>query len=57
MHIMQVYDKEFDAYRKSNMINYQKDRRKGVLCEMDVAKWCSFFENEGKDFYFIILGS
>lgn len=20
-------------------------------------KWCNFFENEGKDFYFIILGS
>lgn len=58
MDMYYVFDTESDkGAGYSNMINYQKDRRKGVLYEMDGAKWCSFFENEGKDFYFIILGS
>ena len=58
MYLYYVFDTESDkGAGYSNMINYQKDRRKGVLYEMDGAKWCSFFENEGKDFYFIILGS
>ncbi len=58
MYVYYVFDTESDkGAGYSNMINYQKDDRKGVLYEMDGVKWCSFFENEGKDFYFIILGS
>lgn len=59
MDMYYVFDTESDkGAGYSNMVNYQKDdRRKGVLYVMDGVKWCSFFENEGKDFYFIILGS
>lgn len=58
MYVYYVFDTESDkGAGYSNMIKYQKDERKGVLYEMDGVKWCSFFEKEGKDFYFIILGS
>lgn len=37
---------------------YEKDDRKGVLFQMDwKTKHCSFFEDEGKNFYFTIIGS
>ena len=37
---------------------YEKDERKGVLFQMDwKTKHCSFFEDEGKNFYFTIIGS
>lgn len=58
MYVYYVFDTESDkGAGYSNMIKYQKDERKGVLYVMDGVKWCSFFEKEGKDFYFIILGS
>lgn len=60
MYLYYVFDTETGKEAGySNMINYKKDKiRKGVLYQEDRGyNWCSFFENEGKDFYFIVLGS
>lgn len=59
MYLYYVFDTESDKEAGySNMIKYQKDDRKGVLFQMDwKTKHCSFFEDEGKNFYFTIIGS